>query len=115
MRRHAVQDACEVRELLRDAVASSCLDRSQVVDERLHAVEAGLVEWFEDVERGEEERAEPQVGSRTVTLLDRVPEGAEQVRAFAVLDHVLGELADVEIERDEIVDLADFAADAVSS
>ena len=33
----------------------------------------------------------------------------EQFRAFAVLDHVLRELADVEIEGDEVVDVADFA------
>ena len=52
---------------------------------------------------------EPQVGSRTVTLLDGVPEGAQQVRPFAVLDHVLRELADVEIERDQVVDVADLA------
>ena len=38
----------------------------------------------------------------------RVPEGAEQVRAFAVLDDVLGELADVEIEGDEVIDVAEL-------
>ena len=43
-----------------------------------------------------------------------LPEGAEQVRAFAVLDHVLRELADVEIERDEVVDVCDFAGRRVS-
>ena len=38
-------------------------------------------------------------------LLDGLPEGAKQVRAFAVLDHILRELANVEIERDEVVDV----------
>ena len=35
--------------------------------------------------------------------------GPQQFRAFAVLDHVLGELADVEVVGDEVVDVMDFA------
>ena len=42
-------------------------------------------------------------------VFDGVPEGAEQFRPFAILNHVLRELADVEIERDEVVDVSDFA------
>ena len=40
---------------------------------------------------------------------DRIPKRHEQVRAFAVLDDILRELAEVEIEGDEVVDFADFA------
>ena len=81
----------------------------QVGDKGLHAVEAGFVERFEDVERGEEERAGAAGGVEDGDLLDGLPEGQEQVRAFAVLDDILRELADVEIEGDEVVDVADFA------
>ena len=42
--------------------------------------------------------------------IDRVPQGAEQFRTFAVLNHVLGKLANVEVESNEFVDVADFAA-----
>ena len=52
---------------------------------------------------------EPQVGIENSDAFDRLPEGAQQIRAFAALDHVLGKLPDIEIERDEIIDLADFA------
>ena len=41
---------------------------------------------------------------------DGLPESHEQVRAFAVLDDILRELAEIEIEGDEVVDLADFAS-----
>ena len=81
-----------------------------VFDERLHAVEAGFVERLQDVERGEEKRAGAAGRVEDRDVFDRVPEGAEQLRAFAVLDHVLGELANVEVEGDEVVDVADLAA-----
>ena len=86
----------------------------QVVDERLHAVEAGFVERFQDVERGEEERAGAAGRVEDGDRLDGVPEGAQQFRAFAVLDHVLGELADVEVEGDQVVDVADLAGGRAS-
>ena len=44
----------EVRELSSDVARRQ---RRWLVDERLHPVQAGLVERFEDVERGEQERA----------------------------------------------------------
>ena len=76
--------------------------------ECLHAVEAGFVERLKDVERREQERARPagQVESRE--FFDSVPKGAKQFRPFAVLNHVLRELADVEVERDEVVYVFDF-------
>ena len=43
-------------------------------------------------------------------MLDGVPEGPEQFRAFTVLDRVLGELPDIEIQSDEIVDVACLAS-----
>ena len=38
-----------------------------------------------------------------------MPEGAQQVRAFAALDRVLRELADVQVEGDEVADVAHLA------
>jgi len=42
-------------------------------------------------------------------FFDGVPEGAKQFRPFAMLNHVLCKLANVEIQRDEFVDVGDFA------
>ena len=42
-------------------------------------------------------------------FLDGVPEGAEQFRRFGIDDGVAGELPDVEIQRDQFVDLVDLA------
>ena len=52
---------------------------------------------------------EPQVGSRTEYLLDGPVESAEQFRPFGELDHVLRELADIEVEGNQIVDLVNFS------
>ena len=52
---------------------------------------------------------EPQVGSRTETLDEGLPEGAHQFGPFAVGDDVLGELFDVEVVGDEVVDRCDLA------
>ena len=79
-------------------------------EKRFHAVEAGFVERFQDVERGEDERARAAGRVEHRDALSMACQKAhEQFRAFAVLDHVLGELAEVEIEGDEVVDVADFA------
>ncbi len=51
---------------------------------------------------------EPQVGSSTESFADGFEEREEQV-GRGIFHHVLRELADVEIERDEVVDGADFA------
>ena len=73
------------------------------------SIEAGFVEWFKDIERSEQKCARAAGGIEDGDLFDGVPEGAKQFRAFAVFDDILRELADVEIERDEVVDVADFA------
>ena len=54
MRGDVVQHFAEVGELLGLVLLAGAVE---VVDERLHAVEAGFVERLQDVERGEEERA----------------------------------------------------------
>ena len=100
---NSVKDLAEVAELLGSVLFAGAL---QLVKERFHAVEAGFVERFEDVERGKEERAGAAGGVEDGDVLDGVPEGPEQFRPFAVLDHILGELAEVEVEGDEVVDVA---------
>ena len=77
--------------------------------ERFHAVETGFVEGFKDVERGKDERARAAGWVKDGDGGDGLPEGHEQVRAFAILDDILRELAEIQIEGDEVVDLADFA------
>jgi len=52
---------------------------------------------------------EPQGRIEYCHALDRLPEGAQQVRPFATLDHILGELVDIEIESNELLDLAHVA------
>ena len=107
MRGDVVQHLAEVGELFGPMLLAGAVE---VFDERLHAVEAGFVERFQDVERGEEKRAGAAGRVEDGDSFDRVPEGAQQFRSFAVFDHVLRELADVEVEGDEVIDVADFAA-----
>ena len=52
---------------------------------------------------------EPQAGSRIVTFSMACQNARSRFGSFAVFDHVLRELADVEVERDQFVDVADFA------
>ena len=60
-------------------------ERVQVVHERLHAVQAGLVERLQDVERGKQERARAAGRVEDRDSLDGLPEGAQQLRPFAAL------------------------------
>ena len=57
---------------------------------------------------------DPQVGSRTVTF-SMACQKAQQLRALAVLDYVLRELADVQVESDEVVDVAHLAGGKLGS
>ena len=82
----------------------------EVDHKHFHAVETCFVERFEDVERGKDERARAAGGVEHGDGGDALPECHEQVRVFAVLDDILRELAEVEIEGDEVVDLFDFAS-----
>ena len=72
--------------------------------EFLHAVEARLVERFEDVERGEEERARAAGGIEDRHLAQRLVEMKHEFVVGRVADDVLGEGADVEVVGDEVVD-----------
>lgn len=76
--------------------------------EPFHPVETTVVEGFKDVERGKKERARAAGWVKHGDGGDRLPQGHEQIRALAILDDILRELAQIEIESDEIVDLADF-------
>ena len=78
-------------------------------EECLHAVQTGLIEGLQDVERGEDEGARAAGRVEDGDGGDGLPEGHEEVRAFAALDDILRELAEVEVESDEVVDFPDFA------
>ena len=72
--------------------------------EFFHAVEARLVERFEDVERGEEERARAAGGIEDRHLAQRLVEMQHEFVVGRVADDVLDEGADVEVVGDEVVD-----------
>ena len=61
------------------------------------------------MERGEEERAGAARRIEDGDLAERLPEGTDQFRPFAAGDHVPGELLDVQVVRDEVVDGRDLA------
>ena len=106
VRVHAGEDFGEFLVVVRDGL---CAVLAPFGQECFHAVETGFVERFKDVERGKDERARAAGGVEDGDGGDGLPEGHEQVRAFAILDDILRELAEIEIEGDEVVDLADFA------
>ena len=81
----------------------------QVVEKAFHGLKAGGVERFEDVEGGEEEGAGAAGGVEHGDVDDGFPEGSHQFGPFAVGDYVLGELFDVEVVGDEVVDRCDLA------
>ena len=97
VRRHSLQNLAKIGKLLRPTLFAGM---PQIFDERLHAVEAGFVQWLQNVSAANRNAPEPQVGSSIVTCVDDMPERPQQLRALAVLDHVLRELADIEIEGD---------------
>ena len=121
--RDAVEYASEILEFLVREDGITCRGKAAgcrfcfvrfVAQEGFHAVEAAFIEWFEDVERGEEKGAGAAGRIQDSDFLNRVPECAEQVRPFAVGDDVLGELANIQVEGDEIVDVGNVAARRVS-
>ena len=86
-----------------------------IFDEAFHAVEAGFVQGFQHVERGKQESARAaggvEDGDAVAKFLvgpfrhapdDGLPDGAQQVGAGAGVDDILHELADVEVEGDEV-------------
>ena len=87
----------------------------KVIDECLHAGETCFVQRFENIQRGEKKGAGTTGRIEDGDALDGVPERPEQFRAFAILDRVLRELADVEIERDEIVNVAYLTCDELGA
>ena len=80
----------------------------KVVEKAVHGFEAGGVEGFEDVEGGEEEGAGATGGVEHRNVDDGFPKGAHQFGPIAIGDYVLGELLDVEVVGDEVVDRRDF-------
>lgn len=82
----------------------------QIFDERLHAVQTSFVQRLKNVKRREQKRAGAAGRVENGDVDDRVPQGAEQIGTFAIFYYVLGKLADVEVERYQVVDVVDFAA-----
>ena len=105
------QDLAEVGELLGAARGGA---GSRSATKLLHALQTGVVERLQDVERGEQEGARAAGGvERRVTGVHRrrcEVEGAQQFGPSQCRDDVLGELLDIEVVGDEVVDLVDLAA-----
>ena len=57
---------------------------------------------------------EPHVGSRTDTSRRGVPKGAQQLRPLALDNDVLGELLDVQVQGDEVIDIVHSAGSQLS-
>src|SRR3954447_11678927 len=102
------ENLSKVRELFRPVFFAGPF---QVLDEGFHAVETGFVERFEDVERSKEERPRAASGIQDSHALDCVPECAQQLRPLGLFDDILRELPDIEVQSDQIVDIADFSGD----
>ena len=94
---HLPQDVFEVTQIVR----ATAIEAFFVVQEAAHPLQAGGVERFQNVEGGEEERAGTaggiQDGDSGVAAfpvaVEGVPEGAQQLRPFALGDDVEGRIA----------------------
>lgn len=64
---------------------------------------------IEDIERRKEECPRSACRVEHRHAFDRPPKCHQQFRPFGVFDHVLGELADIEVEGDKLVDGTDPA------
>src|ERR1017187_2212695 len=89
----------------------NCLFRSLgsyrvvVLNETLHPNEASFIKRLEDIERGKQKSARAAGWVEDRNLFDSLPDSAQQFRPFAKLDYILCELADIQVERDQIIDL----------
>ena len=64
-------------------------------EEDFHALETGFVQGIQHIERSKDERSRAPSGVQHSNSGNGLPEGHEQVRAFAILDNVLRILAQV--------------------
>src|SRR6266581_7472070 len=78
-----------------------------VANESLHAIKTSFVQRLENVQRSKKEGTGAARRIKHRHTLDRVPECSEQLRSFAILDHILRELTDVDVKRDEFIDVMD--------
>ena len=99
--RHAVEYRAKIVQMLR---AVRVRRMRQVIKEPPHGVQAGGVQRFQDVHCGGQKGAGPAGGVKDGDGGECLPEGADQFRAFAAGDHVLGELFDVQIVGNQVVD-----------
>jgi hypothetical protein len=77
-------------------------------------LQAGFIERLEDVERRKEKGSRSAGRVENRDLLDGFPDGTKQFRSFTKLNRILRELADIQIERNQIIDLVDLAGSQLS-
>ena len=76
-----------------------------VLKEDLHPIQTCLIERFEDIECGKEERTGATGGIKDCHFSDGFPEGTEELGPLTIFDDILRGLADVEIVGNQIVDV----------
>ena len=102
-----LKDLLEVAVLLGAVLFTGAL---KLASEDFHPVKASRIERFDDIQGSKKERAGTAGGIKNGGFLNGVIESTKQFWPLAVLDHVLGELADIQVEGDEVVDVPDFTA-----
>src|SRR5207244_5147970 len=69
----------------------------QIVHERLHTVQARLIEWFQDIERSKQKRAGATGWVENCNGRDGLIERSQQFWPLAIAADVLGKPAQIEI------------------
>jgi len=82
--------------------------RAPFRQECFHPIQTGFIQRLKDIERRKNERTGAAGGIQHRDAGDGLPERHEQIRPFAILDDILRELAEIQIQRDEVVDRSDF-------
>jgi len=81
----------------------------KVFDKSVHALKTIAVKRFQDAQGGKKESAGAAGGIKHRHRRDRLPEGAQQFQPFGVDNGVAGKLPDIQIQRNQVVNLVDFA------
>jgi hypothetical protein len=96
---NSIKNLAEVAELFGAVLFSRSF---KLVKENFHAIKTGLIKRLQNIQGGKQKSARTDRGVEQCGLFYRVPEGAEQFRAFGVLNDILGKLAAVEVVSDEV-------------
>src|SRR5215472_185028 len=83
--------------------------------EGLHSLQASIVQWFQNIEGGKQERPGPAGRIENGRALDYVPKRPKQFGALAIFNHILRKLVHVEVQRDQIIDIADLTGGKLGS